>query len=147
VRKVKFCDKTNPPLVDGDEVEIDIRGVYSVYTAFRGRVVTSMWLRQARARVGNPATQGWSIGAGSGSIPCSLSEIALGSYTNRDGEPTWSIDSPLVLMYQSEWEFLAAKSFAKKDEYWPDTCDRCGAPAWNGPVHITCKAACCRERT
>lgn len=43
-------------------------------------------------------------------------------------------------------EFVALLGQYYDKKYWPDACDKCGAPAWIGAVHIQCSVACCRER-
>lgn len=124
----------------GDIVVLD-----SPSTKFTLVVAGDQWLHDMNIRLGLPGYKAWPVWRSGGMWPNSVAELKFGFMGRTAGVPGVSDPGANRLISLDLWTVWSTVE-AKRDAHWPDKCDKCGGPAWIGPVHITCKTACCPER-
>lgn len=141
------------PLLDNDLVTIAKPSGTVLVVA---RVVGLRWLNSVHEAYGRPPMWIWNLGkTGMVIMPSDQDGCTRGGAftTDTTGQVPPYITNhlgSLGLIYESAWMvwqyWTPGWGKSTKDDRWPDKCDRCSAPAWIGPVQITCSAGCCRER-
>lgn len=140
------------PLFEHDQVHIIYMGNELVWA----RAVKLSWVVEKHQLFDKPETWIWNLGFDSmASMPASIAGCKTGGAftTLKSGASIPKFAAPMLTnlvlikeMTYIDWT-LNAHPAMKRNDKWPDKCDRCGSFAWIGPYQISCQAKCCRERS